>query len=89
MADTFFAREWDKRRERAEEARVSRVILVRRAGRRLQLTVPYHEDFVVGARELSGRWRERSSCWSFPIVAKRLVMELCARVFSDIPVKGE
>lgn len=44
---------------------------------RLQVTVPYSQEFVVFAHNLDARWRKRSGCWSFHrhqfvLVAKKL-----------------
>lgn len=74
---------WDKRRALAQSVTDAGQVHIIHAKTRIQVAVPFNDKFVAGARELSGRYRERAGVWSFSNRSKRLVVELCKRVYGE------
>lgn len=48
---------------------------------RYQVAVPYHPDWPPVARGLRGRWRHRTAFWSFPLAARRVVLNKLVAVY--------
>ena len=48
---------------------------------RLQVKVPYKEEWIVFAHSLQGRWRRRTGIWSFPRYRYPRVAEALNRIF--------
>lgn len=57
-------------------------IKVQQVSKRIQVTCPYDERFVVGAHTLGGRWRQRTGIWSFPFHQEGQVRTLLQQVFN-------
>jgi hypothetical protein len=85
MGDSFFKQHWDKRKRDRIEARSKGQIQMRRVCSRIQVSVPYNPEFVVGAKKLWGRWRTRSGMWSFSERNLDNVRELIQQVFKVEP----
>jgi len=74
---------WSKVRSMRGVAVENKCILMKRAGTRLQVIAPYSDTFKAGAKELNGKWRQRSGCWSFPGVSRRFVEQLIREAFPE------
>lgn len=84
-AKGFFSTYWRDKRMALNKAKEDGIVLIETArtgtGQHVLVACPYNPDFVAGARELAGKWRDRTGRWSFNINSKRLVIELASRVF--------
>lgn len=69
-----------KRAEAAHIANSGRVKFTVQ-GRRLQVLCPDRDEFTSRAKELGGKFKERSGVWTFPLVSRRLVMRLLVDSF--------
>ncbi len=53
---------------------------------RLQVSAPYNDQFVAGAKQLSGKWKYRSRVWSFPVESQPLLLKLIEDCYHKKPV---
>lgn len=72
---------WQRRRsETASVVRKGGVKFTMAQGR-LQVVCPESDMFTTRARELNGRWMDKSNVWSFPSRSRRLVELLVVECF--------
>lgn len=74
---------WDRRRSALTTARVGGIVSIRVQGDRLQVSVPYREEFIPAAKDLGGRWRYRTGFWSFPWSNRRSVLALVRTIYGE------
>ena len=79
----LFRSHWAAKRAVSEGLAEANSVIITSQGKRLQVLGSYHPHFIHGAKELGGSWRSRSRIWSFPIATKRLVYDLCVRVYGQ------
>jgi hypothetical protein len=83
--NSSYERYWESRRSYlAQQVRKGRCIIQYKStpkGGKLHVACPYHARFNDRAKELSGRWRDRSKVWVFNVSAIRLVVALCHEVY--------
>lgn len=82
--DAFWASHWNRKRAAAQQMREDGLVHVTQVESRLHVVVPYKEEFTHRAKELGGRWRTRSQVWSFPVAARRLLMELLREIYGEV-----
>jgi hypothetical protein len=73
---------WEHKNQIADEIRESGRVWYTQVGKRLHVTCPESQDFIVGAVKLGGRYRHRSGVWSFPISRQLKVRSLAQRCFT-------
>lgn len=65
------------------------LIRLKRASSRLQVWVPFNERWKPAAYRLRGRYRYRSSIWSFPWENRQGVLEAIHQIYGVSMVIGE
>lgn len=66
MDSEAFRGHWDQVKADNKAAEHAGLVMAARRGNRIQVVAPYKPGFPKAAREIAGRWRFRSRCWSFP-----------------------
>lgn len=90
----FFTQHWSRKRmenrKLQEQGRCVIDIVRTGTGVRLNVVSPYHEDFAIGARELLGRWRQKTSVWTFDTRTYKPLLALANRVYGadNVTVAG-
>lgn len=74
---------WKAKIQEADAIRASGKVKISYCKSKIQVVVPYNDDFAKGARELSGTWKHKTTMWSFRAQSVRLVEELAKRVFGE------
>lgn len=83
----FWERHWQSKRAERRQAMQEGKVILSRVGSRLHVVAPFNIDFRAGATELCGRYRRRSSVWSFDGRSERLVLDLIRRVYGDAALR--
>lgn len=82
MADRFFTQHWRGKHAETAKLREEGGVIISPSGlTRISVIGPYNQEFVMGARALSGRWRKRGGFWSFKVEAFPYVQALAIKVF--------
>lgn len=81
MVDNFYTNHWRGVRAKRTAERTQGIVHVAIAASRIQVSAPYHEDFRKGALQLQGRYRGRTSRWSFSAMQRRKVADLIGTVY--------
>ena len=79
--DRGWKEEWNRRKARNTTTRGRGQVTVTCQYSRILLSVPFNDDFRLGARALKGRYRYRTRRWSFSRFISPQVAALVARVY--------
>lgn len=62
-------------------------VRTRMQGKRFQVHTPYDQDWIVQAHHMEGRWRNRSTIWTFPRYNYQRVAKALNEIFgTHLPV---
>lgn len=78
---SYYKGHWDKVKAAIQASQERGEVRVWSVGRRLHVSAAFTDEFRISARELSGVWRPRTNTWTFAIEARRLVVELCTKIW--------
>jgi hypothetical protein len=76
-----YQRFWNKRRDYTKRAKEQGIVLTRVAAGRIQVTVPFTEEFVKEAHHMGGRWRKRTEMWSFRASVRPRLFEVLDNLY--------
>lgn len=88
MSGAYFKIQWDRRIAKYNAIRAEGRAVMVQDGRRFSVICPHSIDFIKGAKELSGTWRDKTAVWTFRIQSYRLVYDLACTVFGADKVHG-